>query len=252
LETKKIYFASDFHLGVPNLESSHAREKKICRWLESIRHDAAEIFLVGDIFDFWYEYYYTVPKGTVRLLGKIAEITDSGIPVHFFTGNHDLWMKDYFTQELNVQVHHAPITREFGGKKFYIGHGDGLGPGDNWYKILRAIFASKTCQWLFSRIHPNLAFYIARRSSKRSRVITGDSDEQFLGNENEWLFLYCRDYLKKENIDFFLFGHRHLPLDLDVDGKARYINLGEWFNYCTYAEFDGTQLSLKKFESTGE
>ncbi len=248
MSSKKIYFASDFHLGVPSLESSLKREKKICRWLDTIKADAEEIYLVGDIFDFWYEYKYTIPKGTTRLLGKIAELTDSGIPVHFFTGNHDLWMKDYFVEELNVQVHHQAITKIYNGKTFYIGHGDGLGPGDNWYKILRSIFASKTCQWLFSRLHPNLAFYIAKRSSKRSRVITGDSDEKFLGNENEWLFLYSRDYLKTHAVDYFIFGHRHLPLDLDVDGKARYINLGEWLNYCSYAVFDGVNLELKKFD----
>lgn len=247
MSTKKIYFASDFHLGVPTHESSLKREKLVCKWLDSIKHDASEIFLVGDLFDFWYEYKYTIPKGTTRLLGKIAEITDSGIPVHFFVGNHDLWMKDYFKEELNVQVHHEPITRTFSDKIFFIGHGDGLGPGDHWYKFLRKIFASKVCQWLFSRLHPNLAFWIAKRSSKRSRVITGDSDEKFLGQENEWLFLFSRDYLKQHNVDFFIFGHRHLPLDLDVDGKARYINLGEWINYNTYAVFDGTTLELKTF-----
>lgn len=247
LKTKKIYFASDFHLGVPTHAESLQREKLICRWLDSIKADAEEIYLVGDLFDFWYEYKYTVPKGTVRLLGKIAEITDAGIPVHFFVGNHDLWMKDYFTEELGVSVHHNPITRTFSNKVFYIGHGDGLGPGDKGYKLLRRIFASPLCQWLYSRLHPNLAFYIARRSSKRSRVITGDSDEKFLGAENEWLFLYSRDYLKTHQVDYFIFGHRHLPLDLDVDGKARYINLGEWINYHTYAVFDGEKLELKKF-----
>ncbi|MCC6371648.1 MAG: UDP-2,3-diacylglucosamine diphosphatase [Bacteroidia bacterium] len=249
MSSKKIYFASDFHLGVPSKESSLKREKTVCRWLDSIKHDAAAIYLVGDIFDFWYEYKYTVPKGTVRLLGKIAELTDAGIPVHFFIGNHDLWMKDYFTDELNVTVHHQTLQTTFGGKKFYISHGDGLGPGDNWYKLLRTIFASKTCQWLFSRLHPNLAFYIAKRSSKRRKVITGDSDEKFLGNENEWLFLYSREVLKTTQVDYFIFGHRHLPLDLDVDGKARYINLGEWINYNTYAVFDGENLELKKFEA---
>ncbi len=248
MSSKKIYFASDFHLGVPTFESSLKREKVICRWLDTIKNDAEAIYLVGDIFDFWYEYKYTIPKGTVRLIGKIAELTDSGIPVHFFVGNHDLWMKDYFVQELNVSIHHHPITQSFNGKTFYIGHGDGLGPGDKMYKVLRKIFASKTCQWLFSRLHPNLAFYIARRSSKRSRVITGDQDEKFLGAENEWLYLYSRDYLKEHKIDYFIFGHRHLPLDMDIEGKARYINLGEWIHYNTYAVFDGEKLELKKFE----
>lgn len=247
MERKKLYFASDFHLGVPTLESSLAREKIIVRWLDEIKHDAAEIFLVGDIFDFWYEYTYTIPKGYTRLLGKIAELTDSGIIVHFFTGNHDLWMKDYFTKELNVQVHHSPIEKEYFGKRFFIGHGDGLGPGDKSYKFLKKIFTSKICQWLFTRLHPNLAFAVARASSKRSRIITADSDEKFLGAENEWLFLFSRDYVRDHKVDYFVFGHRHLPLDMDVDGKARYINLGEWINYRTYAVFDGAALKLEKF-----
>lgn len=248
MNSKKIYFASDFHLGVPSYESSLKREKTICRWLDSIKGDASEIYLVGDIFDFWYEYRYTVPKGTVRLLGKIAEITDSGIPVHFFVGNHDLWMKDYFIEELNVQIHHEPITRNYNGKIFYIGHGDGLGPGDRWYKVLRRIFSNKVCQWLFSRIHPNLAFYIAKMSSKRKKEITGDQDEKFLGAEKEWLYVYSRAYLMKHKVDYFLFGHRHLPLDLKVGEHARYINLGEWIQYNSYAVFDGEELMLKRFE----
>ncbi|MDX2171753.1 MAG: UDP-2,3-diacylglucosamine diphosphatase [Bacteroidota bacterium] len=245
---KKIYFASDFHLGVPTHELSLAREKLVCKWLDTIKNDAEEIYLVGDIFDFWYEYKYTIPKGQTRLLGKIAEITDSGIPVHFFTGNHDLWMKDYFKQELNVQIHHEPISKTYNGKVFLIGHGDGLGPGDGWYKLLKKIFTNKIIQWMYSRLHPNLAFYIAKRSSKRSRINTGDSDEKFLGQENEWLFLYCREYLKTHKVDYFIFGHRHLPLELNVDNKATYINLGEWINYHTYAVFDGEKLELKKFE----
>jgi UDP-2,3-diacylglucosamine hydrolase len=244
---KKIYFASDFHLGVPTLESSLAREKKVVQWLDRIKADAAEVFLVGDMFDFWYEYKYTIPKGFTRLLGKVAELSDSGIKVTFFTGNHDLWMKDYFTTELNVAVYHEPITREFNGRKFFIGHGDGLGPGDAKYKFLKKIFTSKVCQWLFTRLHPNLGFAIARMSSKRSRIITADSDEKFLGKENEWLYLFAKEYVKNHNIDYFIFGHRHLPLDMDVDGKARYINLGEWINYCTYAVFDGKSVSLQQF-----
>lgn len=247
MNPKKIYFASDFHLGVPTPESSLAREKTVCRWLDLIKNDAEEIYLVGDLFDFWYEYTYTVPKGFTRLLGKIAELTDSGIKVKFFTGNHDLWMKDYFEKELNVKVFHEPITREFNNKKFLIGHGDGLGPGDPGYKLLKKIFASKVCQWLFSRLHPNLAFAIARKSSKRSRIITADSDEKFLGKENEWLYLYSKNYLKNNQIDYFIFGHRHLPLELDIDGKATYINLGEWINYKTFAVFDGNALKLEKF-----
>ena len=245
---KKIYFASDFHLGVPTFELSLAREKKIVRWLDSIKKDAQEIYLVGDIFDFWWEYKYTIPKGQTRLLGKIAELTDSGIPVHFFTGNHDLWMRDYFIQELGVTVNHAPIKKTYNNKSFLIGHGDGLGPGDGWYKFLKKCFTNPFLIWCFKTLHPNFGFWIARRSSKRSRISTGDSDKQFLGDDNEWLMTYCKDELKKEHTDYFIFGHRHLPLDLQASANSRYINLGEWINYCTYAEFDGSDLVLKKFE----
>jgi UDP-2,3-diacylglucosamine hydrolase len=245
---KKIYFASDFHLGVPSLESSLAREKKIIRWLDSIKHNALELYLVGDIFDFWWEYKYTIPKGQTRLLGKIAEFTDNGIPVHFFTGNHDLWMKDYFVEELGVIVHHQPIKKTYNRTSFFIGHGDGLGPGDHWYKFLKKCFTNPFLIWCFNRLHPNLSFWIARRSSKRSKKITGDSDKEFLGDNNEWLMSFCKSELKKEHTDYFIFGHRHLPLDLKASETSRYINLGEWINYCTYAEFDGSNLQLKSFE----
>ncbi len=175
-ERSKIYFASDFHLGVPNYEKSLEREKVIVKWLEEIRFDAKEIFLVGDIFDYWYEYTFVIPKGYVRLQGKIAEIVDSGIPVHFFTGNHDMWMGDYFPKELGVSVNHEPIQREFNGKKFYIGHGDGLGPGDWSYKLQKFFFTNKLVQWCFSRLHPNFASYVASSVSKKSRINTGSKD----------------------------------------------------------------------------
>jgi UDP-2,3-diacylglucosamine hydrolase len=248
VNNKKIYFASDFHLGVPTLENSLEREKSICRWLDSIKADAGEIYLVGDIFDFWFEHKYTVPKGFTRLLGKVAELTDSGIKVVFFTGNHDLWMRDYFIKELNVVIHHEPIIRVYNNKTFFIGHGDGMGPGDRGYKLLKIVFTSKLCHWLYSRLHPNFSFWFARFTSRRSRITTGDSDEKFSGVEKEWLFLFCRDYLKEHKVDFFIFGHRHLPLHLDVDGKAMYTNLGDWIKYRTYAVFDGETVSLNKFE----
>lgn len=248
MKGKKLYFASDFHLGVPTHQMSIVREKKVVRWLESIKHDASEIFLVGDIFDFWWEYKYTIPKGQTRLLGKIAELTDHGIKVHFFTGNHDLWMKDYFIEELNVQVHHKPISFSNSGKTFFIGHGDGLGPGDKWYKFLKKCFTNPFLIWCFNRLHPNLSFWIARRSSRRSRINTGDSDKEFLGENNEWLMSFCKETLKTKKIDYFIFGHRHLPLDLKPSETSRYINLGEWINYCTYAEFDGKELYFKKYE----
>ncbi len=249
---KKIYFASDFHLGAPNKKESRKREEKIIHWLNSIEKDAAEIYLVGDLFDFWFEYKTVVPKGFVRLLGKIAQLCDAGIPVHVFIGNHDMWMFDYLPQELGVQLHRDSIKKEFNGKKFLIGHGDGLGPGDHGYKFIKRVFANRFCQWLFARLHPNFGIGMANFWSKKSRSASKESEEVFQGKENEWLALYSKDYLKKEHIDYFVFGHRHLPIDLKLEEKSRYINLGEWMNYSTYAVFDGNDIELLSFESENQ
>lgn len=244
---KKIYFASDFHLGVPSFEKSLAREKRIVKWLDEIKHDASEIYLMGDMFDFWFEYKYAAPKGFVRLLGKIAEITDSGIPVTFFTGNHDMWMFDYLPREIGVTIYKDPIEKEFNGKKFFLGHGDGLGPGDKGYKFIKKIFSNKFCQWLFARIHPNFGIGMANYWSRKSRLSNGPEDEKFTGEENEWLVVFAKDVLKNKHFDYFIFGHRHLPLDIKLTENSRYINLGEWVNYNTYAVFDGNTVELKKF-----
>jgi UDP-2,3-diacylglucosamine hydrolase len=240
---KKIYFLSDFHLGAPDHATSLVREKHIVRFLDKIREDAAVIFIVGDLFDFWYEYRTVVPKGYTRILGKMAEITDDGIPVHFFVGNHDMWMSGYFEQELNIPVYHEPKIFTFNGRKFYIGHGDGLGPGDQGYKFMKKIFRNPVCQWLFGVLPPAVGVGIANWASRRSRAVTGDTDGKFLGEENEWLITYCKEVLQKEHFDYFIFGHRHLPIDFSL-GSSRYINLGDWIRYNTYAVFDGQQLSL--------
>jgi UDP-2,3-diacylglucosamine hydrolase len=244
---KKIYFASDFHLGVPSYEKSLERERLIVQWLDEAKKDAAEIFLMGDVFDFWFEYRQTAPKGFVRLLGKIAEITDSGIPVSFFTGNHDMWMFEYLPKEIGITIHRQPITRMYNGKKFYLGHGDGLGPGDHGYKFIKKVFANKFCQWLFARLHPNFGMGMAQYWSNKSRLSNGPEDKKFHGDENEWLAIYSREILKKEHFDYFIFGHRHLPLDIRLSENSRYINLGEWVNYNSYAVFDGNELELKYY-----
>lgn len=243
--SKKIYFASDFHLGAPNQEVSLEREKKIVAWLDHVKDDAQEIFLVGDIFDFWFEYKRAIPRGFVRLQGKIAELTDSGIPVHVFTGNHDMWIFDYLPAELGVKLYREPIEREFFGKSYFIGHGDGLGPGDRGYKFIKKVFANKFCQWCFARLHPNFGIWLAEKSSQTSRAKTGQSDEVYHGDENEWLVLFCKDELKKKHTDYFIFGHRHLPLEIQVGKNSKYINLGEWINYCTYLEVSADAVELK-------
>jgi UDP-2,3-diacylglucosamine hydrolase len=246
---KKIYFLSDFHLGAPDERSSLIREKKLVAFLDSIKQDAQQVFIVGDIFDFWYEYKKVVPRGYVRLLGKLAELTDMGIVMHFFVGNHDMWMNDYFQRELNISVYFEPKIFEFNQKRFYIGHGDGLGPGDYGYKFIKKIFRNSLCQWAFGQLHPSWGIGLANYFSRRSRVKTGDSDEVFLGEEKEWLIVYCKEILRKEHFDFFVFGHRHFPLDFKLNDNSRYINLGDWIKNFTYAVFDDDDMQLKKWNN---
>lgn len=249
LAGKKIYFASDFHLGVPNHEASIAREKRIIAWLETIKHDAAAVYLLGDIFDFWYEYKHAIPKGFIRLLGKLAELRDDGLPIYFFTGNHDIWMFDYFPRELNIPVYKDPIVLEVNQHKILIGHGDGLGPGDRGYKLLKKyVFTNPLCIWLFARLHPNLGIGLAHRWSRSSRITNMKREEKFFG-ENEFLLAYCKAMEKTTHHDFYIFGHRHLPLDLEAGNNSRYINLGEWVNYNTYAVYDGNTVELKTWSA---
>lgn len=245
---KKIYFASDNHLGAPTKEASLPREKKFVAWLDDIKQDAAAIFLLGDLFDFWMEYRRVVPKGFTRTLGKLAEITDSGIPVYYFVGNHDLWMNGYFEEELNIPVYHKPQEFTFNNTSFFIGHGDGLGPGDKGYKRMKKVFTNPLCQWLFKRVlHPDFGMRIGHYMSVKNKLISGDEDAKFLGEENEWLVLYCKKKLEEKHRDYFVFGHRHLPLDIDLVNNSKYINLGDWISYYTYGVFETDQFELKKY-----
>ncbi len=248
---KKVYFASDFHLGAPDAATSRRRELTIVRWLESIRADAQMVFLVGDIFDFWFEYRHAVPKGFIRLLGKLAELSDEGIELIFFTGNHDMWMADYFEHELGAKIHRAPVEFRFNSaagieKKMIVGHGDGLGPGDRVYKGLKKVFENPLARWTFRQLHPDVGLRIANGWSRRSRISnTKKGEEEFRGEANEWLYLYCRQIEACDPHDYYVFGHRHLPLDLEVSPTSRYLNLGEWVNQQTYAVFDGEGMELK-------
>jgi len=245
LTKDKIYFASDFHLGTPDMAESHKREKLIVQWLTEIEKDAKAIYLVGDIFDFWFEYNKVVPKGFVRLLGKIANLTDNGTPVHIFVGNHDLWMRDYLETEIGVSIHHGNIIIQQGSKKILIGHGDGLGDGDYLYKLLRKIFTSKVCQWVFARLHPNFALTLAHMWSKSSRK--SGEETNFISNEKEILFGYCQKQQKLNPVDYYVFGHRHLPLELKLDDKAKYVNTGDWLQHNTYAVLESGNLNLKVY-----
>ena len=244
---KKIYFASDNHLGAPTIDASAPREKKFVAWLDDIKQDAAAIFLLGDLFDFWFEYKTVIPKGFTRTLGKLAEISDSGIPVYFFVGNHDLWMDDYFKTELNIPVYHQPEEFVLNNKTFFIGHGDGLGPADKGYKRMKKVFTHPFFKWLFRWVHPDIGMRIAQYLSVKNKLISGDDDAKFLGEENEWLAQYSQKKLEEKHRDFFIFGHRHLPLEIELNPSSKYINLGDWIGYYSYGVFDGDKMELKNY-----
>jgi UDP-2,3-diacylglucosamine hydrolase len=246
------YFASDFHLGINARLTSLERERQIVRWLESVSRDAQSIYLVGDVFDRWFEYKTVVPKGHTRLLGALATLRDGGLPVYFFTGNHDMWVFRYFEEELGIPTYREPIVRDIAGKKFFIGHGDGLGPGDYGYKFIKKVFANPVCQWAFARLHPNLGLGAMQFFSGKSRAAQDPSvEQQFLGENGEWLLTFANETLVQQpEIDFFIFGHRHLPIDWQLrNQKSRYINLGEWLHFNTFAAFDGEHISLQVFEN---
>lgn len=249
-EGKKVYFASDNHLGAPSHEVSLSREKKFVSWLDEIKKDAAVIFLLGDLFDFWFEYKTVVPKGFTRTLGKLAELSDSGISVYFFVGNHDMWMKDYFEQELDIEVFHRPQEFQINNKAFFIGHGDGLGPGDKGFKRMKKVFSNPFAQWVFRWIHPDWGVRLAQYFSIKNKLISGKEDIHFLGEDKEWLVQYAKRKLEEKHYDYFVFGHRHLPLEISLGEKATYINLGDWITYYTYAQFNGEALQLSSYKET--
>ncbi len=246
---KSIYFASDFHLGLDKNGTSRARESRIIAWMDSIIDDAEELYLLGDVFDYWFEYKKVVPKGFVRLLAKLAEFSHRGVPLHIFTGNHDMWMFDYLEEELGATLYRDPILKVLQGRKIYMGHGDGLGPGDHGYKFIKAVFRSKINQWLFARLHPNLGITLMQKFSQKSRESESESPS-FMGAEKEWLVQFCEEQIKKEAIDYFIFGHRHLPIDYQLTNKkARYLNCGDWITHNSYVVLREGQLELKTFEA---
>ncbi len=244
---KKIYFISDVHLGAPALSNNHERELLFVAWLDKIKDDAEQLFLLGDIFDFWFEYKKVAPRGFTRALGKIAELADSGVEVHYFTGNHDIWVFDYLPKELGVILHRDEYRVNLWGKRFFLAHGDGLDPTDKGYNLLKKIFTNKPLQWLFARLHPNFAFTLAHKWSERSRLTKGIVGEGFK-NEDEGLYKFSKSILEKEHFDFFIFGHRHVLVDLPIGQGSEFILLGEWISLFSYGVFDGEKFELKKYE----
>jgi len=249
---KKIYFSSDNHLGAPSQKESLVREKIFIEWLDSIKNDAEIIFLLGDLFDFWFEYKEVVPKGFTRVLGKLAELTDSGIKIYFFVGNHDLWMENYFEEELNIKIFRKPELFIFNSKSFFIGHGDGLGPGDYGYKRMKLILSNTFFIKLFRLIHPDIGIRLGKYLSQKNKLISGTEDLKFKGEDKEWLIQYSIKKLEQEHIDYFIFGHRHLPLVHQLKTKSKYINLGDWITHYTYGVFDGKTFNLRTYSAKND
>lgn len=247
---KKIFFASDFHLGIDGKLSSAERENIIIQWLDEIKKDTAILFLLGDQFDYWFEYKEVIPKGYVRLLGKLAEFTDNGIEVNIFTGNHDMWMFSYLQKEIGVTLYKNPVIFNIRETRFLIGHGDGLGPGDYGYKFIKKVFNHPLSQWLFARIHPNTGIGIMKYFSSKSRLM---NHSETWDENNEWLVKFSEEYIKEDFVDYFVFGHRHLVIDYLLKNKtSRYINLGDWFTYFSYGVYENNQFSIKFYRSGNE
>lgn len=244
---KKAYFVSDVHLGVPNQAASREREKKLLTWLDTIAPTAQHLFVVGDLFDFWYEYRYVVPKGYVRTLGKLAQLHDAGVKLYFFTGNHDMWMRTYMQEELGMAVYFEPQTFTIGSGAFYIGHGDGLGPGDHGYKFLKKIFRNPLCQWAFGMLPPAIGLGLANYFSQKSKEAAGPAEKVFLGADKEWLMIHSREVLATMHFDYFIYGHRHIPGVHALTEKSTYVNLGDWISHFTYGSWDGQSFLLNHY-----
>ena len=244
---QKVFFASDAHLGEPDYTTTRDRERKLIAWIDRHQSQAAAFFFLGDVFDFWFEYPHVVPKGFTRLFGKLAHLTDSGIPVYFFTGNHDLWLFDYLTTELSIPVFQKPQSLKINQHTFHIGHGDGLGPGEPGYKILKAFFTNRLYQWLFKWLHPNVGFAIANFWSRSSRSRHGVA-QPFVEKDQEWIYQYCKKVHANTPHDFYIFGHRHLALELEIEPGSMYFNIGEWISKCTYGVYDGASFRLDAHE----
>lgn len=246
---KGVYFISDSHLGSWALDHKRTQERRLVRFLDDIKDKAAAVYMLGDMFDFWFEWKNVVPKGYTRFLGKISELTDLGVEVHFFTGNHDIWAFDYLESECGVILHHKPLTTEIYGKEFMIAHGDGMGDPSKSFKLIRSIFHNKACQWLFGNLlHPDWAMWFGLSWARNSRLKHGNSEPPYMGENKEHLVIYTKEYMKEHpSVDFYIYGHRHIDLDLMLSKKSRMMILGDWITQFSYAVWDGEHLYMENY-----
>jgi len=252
-ERTHIYFASDLHLGMHPVEESQQREHHFVQWLNSIKDNARELWLLGDVFDYWFEYAKVVPRGFTRFLGKLAELSDEGVDIHLFPGNHDIWIFNYLPKEIGLTVHRRTLTRTWNGHRFLLGHGDGLSRSDLGYNMLQWIFKNRLIQWFYARLHPNGSIAFAQWWSRKSRMKKG-SFVPFLGVDKEHQLQFARKKLAEDpGLEYFVFGHRHVPFQIRISEECQVVCLGDWIANFTYGEFDGHELRLKKyFDDRGE
>ena len=246
---KNVYFLSDAHLGSLAIEHGRTQERRLVNFLDSIKHKAAAVYLLGDMFDFWYEFKYVVPRGYTRFLGKLSELSDMGVEIHYFTGNHDIWAYNYLETECGVVLHTQPLTTEIYGKIFFLAHGDGLGDPDKKFKLLRWLFHNRFCQVMFSTIHPRWSMWFGMQWAKHSRLKRKNNEEPpYMGERREHLVLFTKKYIQyHSNVDYFIYGHRHIELDLQLTKKARMLILGDWITQFTYAMYDGEHMFLNEY-----
>ena len=246
---KNIYIISDAHLGSWAIPHQRMQERRLVRFLDDIKHKAYAVYLLGDMFDFWYEWKYAVPKGYTRFLGKISELTDMGVEVHYFTGNHDIWMYGYLEEECGVIMHHQALTTDIMGKTFFMAHGDGLGDPDRKFKFISRMFHNKVCQRLFSTLHPRWSMWFGLTWAKHSRMKRADGKEEpYKGEDREFLIQYTKEYMKTHpDIDYYIYGHRHIELDMMLSRKSRMMIIGDWIWQFTYVVFDGEHIFLEQY-----
>ncbi len=239
----KAYFLGDFHFGSPNYKQSKKRELKILSFLNSIESDLKELFLLGDIFDFWYEYKEVVPKGFTRFLGKISQLSDKGINIHLILGNHDMWVLDYFQKELGMNVHHDIIKIRINNNLLMVGHGDGIGKGDFGYKFLKLIFKNKILRFLYRCIHPDIGIKLGIFLSNRKKIGTKD----YSISNNERIYNYCKQIESNSHHDYYIFGHSHQSIERKINNNSKYINVGDWIKNSNYLVVKNEQIKLKSF-----
>ncbi len=225
------------------------QERRLVNFLDSIKDKAIAVYMLGDMFDFWYEYRYAIPKGYTRFLGKISELTDMGVEVHYFTGNHDIWAYDYLKRECGVTLHFKPIVQELYGQLFFLAHGEGFGETSRGFRFIQTIFHNRICQRMFSALHPRWGISFGLQWAKHSRLKREDGKEEpYRGENKEPLVLWTKQYMKEhDDINYYIFGHRHIELDLMLNRDVRMFILGEWMTTFTYLVFDGKDISLKNY-----